>query len=122
MNNGTLAANGSDRKGFWIWLALSYAVASIGFISGLLDLGGYGQEYVRQLRISFVFLKHFSIVMGAVWIATALFATLIYRRRGFWLLVLAPIALFWPALYEIFARAIAACAASNSGNAIGCFP
>lgn len=122
MNDGTLVASESGRQRFWLWLAFSSAVALIGFIAGLLGPGGYGGKYLRQLPISFVFTNYFSIGLGAVWIATALFGILIYRRRAFWLLVLAPIALFWPAVNEMFAHTIAACAVSNPGNAMVCFP
>jgi hypothetical protein len=53
MNNGLLVMRASG-KGFWLWFSISCAAALVGFVFGLVGLGGYGVKYARELHIPYV--------------------------------------------------------------------
>lgn len=85
MDNGPLAVRASSGKGFRLWLSISFAAALVGFVSGLVGLGGYGVKYARGLHIPYVALLPTSIGFGAIWVATFVIAVVLYGRRGLWL-------------------------------------
>ena len=122
MDDGPLALRTSSGTGFRVWISLSCATAVVGFVSGLVGLGGCGGKYVRDLHIPYAVLLPTSIGLGAIWLVTLVIAIVLYRRRGLWLLAVAPVAMFWPGVFALFAHAIATCVANHPGNAIGCFP
>lgn len=122
MGNGSLTVRDSSRKGFRVWISLSCAAAVVGFVSGLVGLGGYGGKYVRDLHIPYAVLLPTSIGLGAIWLVTLVIAVFLYKRHGLWLLAAAPVAMFWPGVFALFAHAIATCVANHPGNAIGCYP
>jgi hypothetical protein len=70
MDDGPLAVRDSSRKGFRVWISLSCAAAVVGFVSGLVGLGGYGGKYVRDLHIPYAVLLPTSIGLGAIWLVT----------------------------------------------------
>jgi hypothetical protein len=120
MNQGPALRTGASGNGFRWWLSLSCAVALVGFTAGLVSLGGYGGYYVRQLQIPYNVLLPTSMGLSAAWLATLVIAVVLYRRRGLWLLVVAPVALCWPTVFALLAHAIATCVANHPGNAGGC--
>jgi len=121
MNNGLLVMRASG-KGFRLWFSISCAAALVGFVCGLVGLGGYGVKYARELHIPYVALLPISIGFGVIWVATFVVAVVLYRRRGLWLLAVAPVATFWPGVFALFAYAIASCVAHHPGNSGGCYP
>src|SRR5579883_3187428 len=102
------------------WLALALFVSSAEFIAGLLALGEVGG--VRL--VSTAHLLYFTLsILFLLWILVLVAGIAVHRRRGLWLLVTAPIGLFWPGILVGFAYALEACVANHSAQAaLLCYP
>jgi hypothetical protein len=71
-------------KSFRALLVVSLAVAAIALAAPLLS-GSVG--FMTSLKAS--------IFLALLWTIVVLFALIRYRKRGFWLLLGAPVALYW---------------------------
>jgi hypothetical protein len=115
--NLAVVADSAMRKSLSPWLIGSLTIALCSFLAGLFGpLGGVGGS--RYAAILFVV----SPALGLVWAAVVLVAMFAIRWRAMWLFLGAPLALFWPAIIELFVRAIARCHLQHPGIIGGCVP
>jgi hypothetical protein len=87
------------------WLVASVGIAVLSFITGLFGpLGGVGDPNRYVTILLFV-----SLSLSFLWLIVVVVASIILRRRVFWLLIGAPAALCWPAIFVLVLVAISAC-------------
>jgi hypothetical protein len=75
----------TDNQKYWIWFAASLAVASLGCFAP-----------ARHMPLEYDAMLWRSIPLATFWALMLGFCLLRYKKRGLWLLVAAPLALYWP--------------------------
>jgi hypothetical protein len=94
-------------------LIVSLAMAFFAFRAGWITIGGHGPS-LRHNKYNALVLR--SYVLTIAWLVTLVIALCIFRWRGLWLLIGAPLALFWPAVFVAFAFAMARAGRANAGR------
>jgi len=87
------------------WLIGSLGIAILSFLTGLFGpLGGVGgpNRHVTMLLVV-------SLSLSFLWVVVVVVASAFLRRRVFWLLIGAPGALCWPAIFVLVLIAISEC-------------
>jgi hypothetical protein len=75
----------TDDQKYWIWFAASLAVALLGSVAP-----------VRQMPLDYKAMLWKSIPLAISWGLILGFCVWNYKERGLWLVVGAPLALYWP--------------------------
>ena len=81
-----------NSTGFRLLFVLSIILAILAF--GTAVIVGHRVDAYYGARVSYWF--------SAIWFVSFIIACILYRRRGLWLLIGAPLALFVPIYFEIF--------------------
>jgi len=83
--------------GFRLTLFLTYAVALFGFAIGPLRFAWVARG--NDMPSSGMLVQ--CSMVALVWIALAIYATFAYRVRALWILLGAPLALYWPGMFFV---------------------
>ena len=81
-----VVSSASNMKTFWALFIASMALASVGFAAGWV--------------VSFTA----SIWIALLWVTTVLLALFSFRKRALWMLVGAPLAVYWPFVFFVACR------------------